>query len=121
MKAQWMMAVCFVVATSALAQAGGPPPMYVVVDKVVVDTNSTSPGWVQIWGSFTRIDTTTDGKGKQTTAYSKPVYGYVYLTAPCKSVREFNEELKDWQKAAGTGNAVAIGACGEAGCMLKCR
>lgn len=120
MKTNAILATLLLLATSVQVQAGGPPPMYIVVDKVVVDTSAASSSWVQIWGSITRIESSTDAKGQRTWAYSKPVYGYVYLSVPCKTVREFNEELKDWQKAAGTGNAVAIGACGDAGCMLKC-
>lgn len=120
MQAKWIFAVCCVIATSSLVQAGGPPPMYVVVHKVVIDRQSPSPSWVQIWGCISRVENGTDAKGQRKHGYSKPVYGYVYLSAPSKTVREFNEELKDWQNAAGTGKAVAIGSCGVAGCMLKC-
>ncbi|HQR06149.1 MAG TPA: hypothetical protein PLN21_04960 [Gemmatales bacterium] len=121
MKTSVILASLLVIATSALAHVGGPPPMYVVVDKVVLEPEKRVPGWVQIWGCFTRINTTKDGNGNYAEGFSRPTYGFVYLSTPCKTIREFNEELQEWQKAAGTGKAVAIGSCGEAGCMLRCR
>jgi len=76
--------------------------------------------WVQIWGSFTRYEKSIDKAGKEVYAYSKPVYGYVYLSLPAQTDKKLQDELQDWEKAAGTGKAVAVGSCGDAGCLLKC-
>jgi len=119
MKAKWMLTAFFVIATSALAHAGGPPPMYVVVDKVLKDTGKKVPGWIQIWGTFTRAERSVDKAGNVSTVFSKPVYGYIYLSLPKNHDSKLIEELKDWEKAAGSGKAVAVGSCGDAGSMLK--
>lgn len=119
MKAKWILATFFVVASAALAHAGGPPPMYVVVDKVVFDQNTKTSGTVQIWGSFTRTEKTIDKAGKESWAYTKPAYGFVYLSLTDTNDKVLKEELQEWQRAAGTGKAVAVGSCGDAGCMLK--
>jgi len=121
MKAKGILAVCFVIATSALAQAGGPPPMYVVVDKVLKDTEKKVPGWIQIWGTFTRAERSVDKAGNESTVFSKPVYGYIYLSLPKNHDPKIMDELQDWEKAVGSGKAVAVGSCGDAGCMLTCR
>lgn len=120
MKAKWILAACFVIVSSAIAHAGGPPPMYVVVDKVVFEPNRKVPNWVQIWGSFTRQEKAVDKAGKETVTFSKPIYGYVFLSLPESNDKALKEELKEWQKAAGSGKAVAVGSCNDAGCMLKC-
>ena len=121
MKAKWIMAAFFVVVTSALAHAGGPPPMYVVVKKVIMETDGKAPDTVKIWGSFTRYEKGVDQNGKEMYAYSKPTYGYVYLSLPKDTKGNVQqEELKEWQKAAGTGKAVAVGSCGDGGSLLKC-
>src|SRR5882724_11617901 len=113
MKAKWILAAVFVIATSALAHAGGPPPMYVVVDKVVFEPEKRVSGWKQIWGTFTRAEKVVDKAGNASFVFTKPVYGYVYLSLPKNQDSKLMEELKDWEKAAGTGKAVAVGSCGD--------
>ncbi len=120
MKAKWILAALFIIATSALAHAGGPPPMYVVVDKVVLEPEKRVAHWVQIWGTFTRAERSVDKAGNASTVFSKPVYGYIYLSLPKNHDPKIMDELQDWQKAVSSGKAVAVGSCGDAGCMLKC-
>jgi hypothetical protein len=100
-------------AIAASARAGGPPPVYVVVDKVVLEPKGDAPDRIQIWGSFTRIE------NRSYDHYSKPAYGYVYLSIDGAKEAECRAEWAKWQQAAGTGKAVAVGSCGEAGAFLK--
>jgi hypothetical protein len=120
MKKNAILATLLMFAMSALAHAGGPPPLYVVVDKVVFNPCKSTAHWVQIWGTFTRSEKTVDKAGKETVAFSKPTYGYVYLSLPTTIDKKFEDELQDWEKAVGTGKAVAVGSCNDAGSMLKC-
>jgi hypothetical protein len=101
------------VAIAATARAGGPPPVYVVVDKVVLEPRGDAANQIQIWGSFTRIE------NRSYDHYSKPVYGYVFLSIDTVKEAECRTEWAKWQQAAGTGKAVAVGSCGEAGAFLK--
>jgi hypothetical protein len=100
-------------AMAAVARAGGPPPVYVVVDKVVLEPKSDAPDRMQIWGSFTRIE------NRSYDHFSKPVYGYVDLSIDPAKQAESRAEWAKWQQAAGTGKAVAVGSCGEAGAFLN--
>ena len=93
-------------------QAGGPPPVYVVVDKVVLEPSADAPERIRIEGSFVRLE------NLQRYEYGKPVQGYVYLSLEAGKEKECRAEWAKWQKAAGTGKAVAVGACHEAGCLL---
>jgi hypothetical protein len=94
------------------AVAGGPPPVYVVVDKVVLEPSTDAPDRIKIHGSFVRLENAEGYK------YGKPVEGYVYLSiAPGKEAASRAEWAK-WQKTAGTGKVVAVGTCGEAGTLL---
>src|SRR5262249_47398595 len=90
---------------AAVAQAGGPPPMYILVEKVVLEPNETSPERVQIWGYFTR---TAKPKSEE---YSPPVYGWMYLSGGGDECR------KQWlrlRQDAGKGKVLPIGSCLEA-------
>jgi hypothetical protein len=98
-------------ACGASAWAGGPPPMYVVVDKVVAIPAWKCPNAVEIWGSFTRAS------GRDY-AFSKPVYGYQCFSIDPARRDQCKEEWQKWQSAAGSGKAVALGSCGEAGTFL---
>lgn len=111
--ARFMMALLATVAgIGAVARAGGPPPVYVVVDKVVLEPSTDAPDRVQIWGSFVRLENVEGYK------YGKPIEGYVYLSSATGKEAESRAEWKKWQKAAGTGKVVAAGWCKEAGSLL---
>lgn len=93
-------------------QAGGPPPMYVVVDEVVVEPAKGDPELVIIRGVFARLK---DGKGVE---YAAPVEGAIHLSLNKDQSAEWEKELKAWSKAAGTGKVVPVGMCGDAGTFL---
>lgn len=106
-----MVAVALVVFGTA-AWAGGPPPVYVVVDKVTLEP-SESPNRIRIEGCFVRLE-----KGERS-GYGKPVEGYVDLSIQPGKEAECRAEWAKWQKAAGTGKAVAVGSCGDGGALLS--
>jgi hypothetical protein len=106
-----VLAVFFTFAIAA--QAGGPPVMYAVVEKVVVSPSGDSPDRIQIWGSFTR------GSPDKAYDFGKPVHGYIYLSIDPEKEKQCRDEWAKWKKAAGTGKAVAVGSCGNGGSFLK--
>jgi hypothetical protein len=109
-----LMAVTIVALTmTASAQAGGPPVMYAVVEKVVLEPNGDAPDRIQIWGSFVR------GEGDRTYQFGKPVHGYLYLSIDPAKKDECLAEWAKWKKAVGTGRAVTIGHCDVGGSFLK--
>lgn len=118
MRTHWIIIALFVFGAVSSAWAGGPPPMYVVVEKVILEPGASNPGWVQIWGCITRR--TTDSDGNATEEFSRPTYGYLFLSIEPKGREQVQAELQEWKKATGTGKAVAIGACEQAGTFLKC-
>jgi hypothetical protein len=109
---RYLVAVVAVVGSVAAANAGGPPPVYVVVDKVVLEPSADAPERVRIEGYFVRLEGGRDYK------YAKPVEGYVYLGIEAGKEKECRAEWAKWQKAAGTGKAVAVGSCNDAGAFL---
>jgi hypothetical protein len=63
-----------VLALTAEASGGGPPPVCMAVDKVVVEPNDAAPTRIRIWGTFIFLD---DSR----TTYGAPVRGYLYYFA----------------------------------------
>lgn len=96
----------------AVAEAGGPPPVYVVVDQVTLEPSAGAPERIKIRGSFVRLES---GRGYE---YGRPVEGYVYLGLGARREAETRTEWEKWQKAAGTGKVVAVGSCKRAGSLL---
>ncbi|HVK19036.1 MAG TPA: hypothetical protein VM533_19045 [Fimbriiglobus sp.] len=96
----------------AAARAGGPPPVYVVVDKVALEPSAGAPERITIWGSFVRVEDVHSYK------YGKPVAGCVSLSLGKGQAAETRAEWEKWRTAAGTGKVVAVGSCGEAGSLL---
>ena len=97
---------------AAAARAGGPPPMYVVVDKVVLEPSAAAPERIRIEGSFVRLANVPRYE------YGQPVHGFIYLSIEPGKEKECRTEWAKWQKAVGTGKAVSVGACHEAGTFL---
>jgi hypothetical protein len=122
------MARYLAVAVSALALgsgawAGGPPPVYVVVDKVVLEPNAAEPERIRIAGCFVRQteDRLREMREKGIpweSTYGKPVEGSVYMSIEPGKEKECRAEWAKWQKAAGTGKTVAVGACVLGGSLL---
>jgi hypothetical protein len=108
---RYLMVAAAVVAFGLDVQAGGPPPVYVVVDKVTLEPSADAPERIKIEGSFVRV-TNADRY-----EYGKPVEGYVYLSLDANKAKETKEEWAKWQKAVGTGKAVAVGSCNRAGAL----
>ncbi len=50
--------------------------------------------------------------------YGAPVEGFVYLSIQPGKEKESRAEWAKWQKAAGTGKAVAVGSCDDGGAFL---
>ncbi len=88
------------------AKAGGPPPMFAMVDRVIISTDSYPPR-IQIWGTFVRTASASEME------FQAPTYGYLHLRA--SEDPNCYREWKLWQSAAGTGKVVAIGSCHAAG------
>ncbi|MBX9627358.1 MAG: hypothetical protein K2X82_26380 [Gemmataceae bacterium] len=90
------------------ARAGGPPPVYVVVDRVEATADA-----VTIHGAFVRL------KAGPRYEYGRPVEGFVTLALDEAKADACRAEWKKWRQAAGTGRAVAVGMCGAGGALLK--
>lgn len=108
---RFLIAVAAVTVTTT-AWAGGPPPVYVVIDEVITEP-SDKPERVTIRGYFIRVEK------DHSYEYGKPVEGVVCLSLDPKKADACRDEWKTLAKAAGTGKAVAIGICSEAGAFLK--
>jgi hypothetical protein len=109
---RFSVTIAALVVFAATAQAGGPPPMYVVVDKVVLEPSATAPERIRIEGSFVRLANVPRYE------YGKPFHGFIYLSIEPGKEKECRAEWAKWQKAVGTGKAVSVGACHEAGTFL---
>jgi len=104
------------------AWAGGPPPVYVVVDKVVLEPNADAPERIRIEGCFVRQTEELLREMKEkglpwAKTYGKPVEGYVYLSIEPGKEKECRAVWAKWQKAAGTGKVVSVGACTVGGSL----
>lgn len=110
-------------AIGSQAWAGGPPPVYVVVDKVLLAPNADAPERIRIEGCFVRQTEELLREMKEKglpwkSTYGKPVEGYVTMSIEPGKEKECRAEWAKWQKAAGTGKVVAVGACVHAGSLL---
>jgi hypothetical protein len=93
-------------AAASVSNAGGPPPMYVVVSKVETTECKGSLSSIRIWGTFTRLE------NARSQEFTRPVHGYIEFGYGSDA------DAPKWRKAAGTGRAVAVGICHEAGAFL---
>ena len=112
---RYLVTVVSTIVLAATARAGGPPPVYVVVDKVVLEPSGNAPERIRIEGSFVRLES------RQRYEYGKPVRGFVYLGLEPGKEKECRAEWAKWQKAAGTGKVVNVGSCGDGGTFLTTR
>lgn len=104
---RWLGSITLLVMLVHVAQAGGPPPMFALVDKVIISGASSQPQRIQIWGTFVRT------AGPAEMEFQTPQYGYLHLTASDDA--NCAREWQLWQSAAGTGKIVAVGSCHSAG------
>ena len=110
---RYLMVVVAVIGFDSAALGGGPPPVYVVVDKVALEPSADAPERIKIEGSFVRLSNV--GRYE----YGKPVEGFVYLSLDKNKEKECKDEWAKWQKVAGTGKVVAVGSCSRAGALLS--
>src|SRR5262249_9480488 len=120
--ARYLAVAVLALAFGSGAWAGGPPPVYVVVDKVVLEPNADAPERLRIEGCFVRQTEELLRELKEKglpweKTYGKPVEGYVYMSIEPGKEKECRDEWAKWQKAAGTGKVVAVGACVMAGSL----
>lgn len=120
--ARYLAVAVFVLALGTGAWAGGPPPVYVVVDKVVLEPSADAPERIRIEGCFVRqtqdlLRQVQQGGLPWEKTYTKPGEGYVYMSIEPGKEKECRAEWAKWQKAAGTGKVVAVGACVVAGSL----
>lgn len=109
---RYLMVVVALAGLETAVRAGGPPPVYVVVDKVVLEPSADAPERIRIEGSFVRLENV------ERYEYGKPVQGYVYLGLEAGKEAASRAEWAKWQKAAGNGKVVAVGSCHDAGTFL---
>jgi hypothetical protein len=91
-------------ACSMEARAGGPPPVYMVIDKVVFEPNENAPTRVQIWGTFSL---------REGNSYESPVGGYLYYAAATESLEKCRNEWAVLKKMTNKKLLVSFGMCGE--------
>jgi hypothetical protein len=124
--ARYLGVAVLAISFGSTAWAGGPPPVYVVVDKVVLEPNADAPERIRIEGCFVRQTEELIREMKEkgipwANTYGKPVEGYVYMSIEPTKEKECRAEWAKWQKAAGTGKVVAIGACTVGGSLRDVR
>jgi hypothetical protein len=104
-KAATLTALIVALALSTQAKAGGPPPVCMVVDKVVLEPDERMPTSIQIWGTFIFC--------KNNASYDRPVSGYFYYTAEKGKEKACRKEWAKLQKLAADKHIVAWGSCGS--------
>lgn len=98
-------ALVIALAFSTEVKAGGPPPVCMVVDKIVLEPDEKAPTKIQIWGTFIFC--------KNNSTYGRPVSGYLYYTAGQGKEDACRKEWAKLQKLATDRHIVAWGSCGQ--------
>lgn len=86
-------------------RAGGPPPLCMAVDNIVLEPNDQAPTRIQIWGTFMQLQL----PGGH---YGPPVRGYLYYTAAPGKEKECRKEWAALKKLVAEDRIVAFGMCG---------
>jgi hypothetical protein len=94
-----------VLALTAKASGGGPPPVCMAVDKIVLGPSDVAPTRIQIWGTFIFLE---DSRSM----YGAPVRGYLYYTAVPGKEEECRKQWADLRELAAEDQIVAYGLCG---------
>jgi hypothetical protein len=102
----WSAGLMVVLVLGTEGRAGGPPPVCMTVDKVVLEPNADSPTRIQIWGTFSLLE---ESKSK----YQSPVQGYLYYQAPAGNEPECRKEWAKLRDLADKKKIVSFGMCGE--------
>jgi hypothetical protein len=104
-RVKWAAALILAFAFAVEARAGGPPPVCMVIDKLVFEPNEEEPARVQIWGTFSFL--------KEKTNYGKPVQGYLYYTLASGKEEQCRKEWATLKKFVADKHVVAFGICGS--------
>jgi hypothetical protein len=102
---KWGAGLILVLALAVDARAGGPPPVCMVIDKLVFEPNEQAPTRVQIWGTFSFL--------KEKTDYGKPVQGYLYYALADGKEKQCRKEWAQLKKLVADKHIVAFGLCGS--------
>jgi hypothetical protein len=92
-------------AWSMEAKAGGPPPVYMVIDKVVFEPNEDAPTRIQVWGAFSLL--------REGDSYGSPVRGYLYYAAAPGAEEKCRKEWAVLKKMTNKKQLISFGFCGE--------
>src|SRR5262249_13784983 len=82
----------------------GPPPAYLVIDKVVFEPNEETSTRIQIWGTFSL---------REGDSYGAPKRGYLYYAAPRGAEEKCRKEWAVLKKMATRERLISFGICGE--------
>lgn len=102
---KFVMVAMFVLAFTTQVMAGGPPPVCMMVDKVVLEPDNKSPDRIQICGKFVFCS--------NNSTYGKPVEGYLYYTVAKGKEDACRQEWAKLQKLVADKHVVALGSCGS--------
>ena len=103
-KTACVTALLIAMALSTEVKAGGPPPVCMVVDKIVLEPDEKAPTRIQVWGTFIFC--------KDNATYDRPVSGYLYYTAAKGKEDACRKEWAKLQKLVADKHIVAWGSCG---------
>jgi hypothetical protein len=102
---KWAAGLIAALAIVVEARAGGPPPVCMVVDKLIFEPNQEAPTRVQIWGTFSFL--------KKNTTYGEPVQGYLYYALAKGKEEQCRQEWARLEKLVADKHVVAFGLCGS--------
>jgi len=92
-------------ACSMEARAGGPPPVYMVIDKVVFEPDADAPTRIQIWGAFALL--------REGVSYGSPVRGYLYYAAAPGAEEKCRKEWAALKRMTNQKQLISFGFCRE--------
>ena len=103
----WLPAAIFAVTFCVgIVHASGPIGVYALVDKVTFEPNSDRPERIRISGVFIAAEETRDNS----TVYSTPQRGYLYLALPKNNQDLVRREWADLRTIAGTRQVIGLGS-----------
>jgi hypothetical protein len=104
-KTAFVTGLVIAMAFTTEVKAGGPPPVCMVVDKIVLEPDEKAPTRIQVWGTFIFC--------KANATYDRPVSGYLYYTAEKGKEDACRKEWAKLQKLVADKHIVAWGSCGR--------
>jgi hypothetical protein len=92
--------------SAGIVYASGPIGVYALVDKVAFESNYDKPERIRISGVFIAAEETPDNS----TVYSAPQRGYLYLALPKGNEELALREWADLKTIAGTRQVIGLGS-----------